>query len=500
VDNFKVRVNMNRLTRFTRCFGSVNQTRGFGSMKRNSHFAILTDADLIEFRKILDNPADVVDSSDDLEKYNRDWTGRYCGSATIALRPRTTEQVSRLLKYCNRRKLAVCPQGGNTGLVGGAVPVFDEIVLSLERLNRILHHDEVAGVLSAEAGCILETADNFVRERGFVMPLDLGAKGSCMLGGNVATNAGGLRVLRYGGLHGSVLGLQVVLADGTVLDGMGTCRKDNTGYDYKQLFIGSEGTLGVITKVNIATPPLPQSTNVALFSVAAFEDIKRLFGQARRDLGEILSAFEFWDVESQRLMDMHFPDNQLPIASGTFFVLVETSGSNAEHDQSKLLRFLEDSVSLIVDGTMAQDETQLKRLWALREGIPEACAREGIVYKYDISLPTAHMYDPVLALRARLDHPAIKQIIGYGHFGDGNIHVNVATHQYESAVVAQIEPYIYELVREHGGSISAEHGVGVLKASQMGRFAKTPAEMVLLRKIKTLLDPQGILNPYKVLP
>ncbi|PJF17345.1 putative D-lactate dehydrogenase (Cytochrome) [Paramicrosporidium saccamoebae] len=469
-------------------------------MTRNPTFAILKDADLTEFRKILDNSGDVVDSSDDLEKYNRDWTGRYCGSATIALRPRTTEQVSRLLKYCNRRRLAVCPQGGNTGLVGGAVPVFDEIVLSMERLNRLINHDEVSGVLSAEAGCILETADNFVRERGFVMPLDLGAKGSCMLGGNVATNAGGLRVLRYGGLHGSVLGLRVVLADGTVLDGMGACRKDNTGYDYKQLFIGSEGTLGVITEVNIATPPLPQSTNVALFSVAIFEDIKRLFGQARRDLGEILSAFEFWDVESQKLLDMHFPDNKLPIRPGAFFVLVETSGSDSEHDQSKLMRFLEDSEAQVVDGTMAQDETQLRRLWALRESIPEACAREGIVYKYDVSLPTARMYDPVLALRSRLAHPAISQIIGYGHFGDGNIHVNVATQHYEAAVVAQIEPYIYELVRKHGGSISAEHGVGVLKAPQMGRFAKTAAEMALLRNIKTLFDPRGILNPYKVLP
>jgi FAD/FMN-containing dehydrogenase len=445
---------------------------------------------------------DVIEDSSELEKYNHDWTKKYIGGARVAVRPSSTEQISSLLRYCNERGLAVVPQGGNTGLVGGSVPVFDELVLSLEKMSHVSSHDSVSGVLTVEAGCVLEAADSYVRERGFIMPLDLGAKGSCQLGGTIATNAGGLRLLRYGSLHGTVLGLESVLADGTILDGLNVCRKDNTGFDYKQLLIGSEGTLAVITKAVILTPTLPTSTNVALLAVERYESIARIFSRAKQDLGEILSAFEFWDDGSQKLLD-EYMSAKLPIEARTpFYVLIETSGSNAVHDGEKMSNLLTDLQvdGSVVDGTMAQDETQVKSLWSLREDIPEACARAGLVMKYDISLPTAKMYNPVIALHDRLaKYKSVLSVIGYGHYGDGNIHVNVAIKNYDPAVVADIEPFLYELVSDARGSISAEHGVGVMKSQHL-HYAKTSAEISILKGIKRLFDPKGILNPYKVLP
>lgn len=216
----------------------------------------------------------MIEDKGDLVKYNQDWTRKYRGHSPLVLRPKTAEQVANILKYCNERRLAVVPQGGNTGLVGGGVPVFDEIVMNMELMGKIHEFDPVSGVLQCEAGCTLEALDMWLRERGSMMPLDLGAKGSCQIGGNVATNAGGLRLLRYGSLHGSVMGLQSVLADGRILNGMNKCRKDNTGYDLKQLFIGSEGTLGVITDVSILTVPLPSSVQVALLAVPSLVSIE----------------------------------------------------------------------------------------------------------------------------------------------------------------------------------------------------------------------------------
>ncbi|KAJ2766128.1 D-lactate ferricytochrome c oxidoreductase, partial [Coemansia nantahalensis] len=211
----------------------------------------------------------------ELEGFNNDWLGKYRGRSQVVLRPKTTAEVAGILRYCNDERIAVVPQGGNTGLVGGGVPVGDEVVLSLRNLNKVRSYDEASGILVCDAGCVLEELDNFVAERSHVMPLDLGAKGSCHIGGNVATNAGGIRFLRYGSLHGSVLGLEVVLPDGTVLDNLSTLRKDNTGYDLKQLFIGSEGTLGVITGVSIATPRRPSAVNVAVLGVPSYAGVQR---------------------------------------------------------------------------------------------------------------------------------------------------------------------------------------------------------------------------------
>lgn len=285
-----------------------------------------------------DSPSAIIDgvnadASSDLETFNTDWMRKYRGHAQLVLKPSNTHQVSQILRYCNENSLAVVPQGGNTGLVGGSVPVFDEIVLSLGRMNKIHGFDEVSGILVADAGVILEVADNYLAERRHVFPLDLGAKGSCQIGGTVATNAGGLRLLRYGSMHGNVLGLEAVLPDGTVVDDLSTLRKNNTGYDLKQLFIGGEGTLGVITKISILCPQRSRAVNVAAFGIDSFENCQRAFQEAKGRLSEIISAFEFMDGNSQRVLEAA-KDQKLPLEGAhPYYCLIETSGSNPDHDQ-----------------------------------------------------------------------------------------------------------------------------------------------------------------------
>jgi (R)-2-hydroxyglutarate---pyruvate transhydrogenase len=272
------------------------------------------------------------DASADLEAFNCDWMRKYRGQTKLVLKPKSADEVSKIMKYCNANMLAVVPQGGNTGLVGGSVPVFDEIVVSTARMNNIRSFDEVSGTLVADAGCILETVDRYLAERSHIFPLDLGAKGSCHIGGNVATNAGGLRLLRYGSLHGNILGVEAVLPDGTVVDELSTLRKNNTGYDVKQLFIGAEGTIGIITGISILCPQRPQFANVAYFGLESFEKVQLAFREAKRHLSEILSAFELMDCGSQDLVKI-VTDKRPPLeGKHQFYCLIETSGSSKEHD------------------------------------------------------------------------------------------------------------------------------------------------------------------------
>lgn len=252
--------------------------------------------------------------ADDIEPCNTDWMKKYRGHCKLVLKPGSTEQVSKILKYCNDNMLAVVPQGGNTGLVGGSVPVFDEIVLNMSRMNQVRDFDEVSGVLVADAGVILEAADHYLAERGYIFPLDLGAKGSCHIGGNVACNAGGLRLLRYGSLHGNVLGIEAVLPDGTIVDDLFKLRKNNTGYDLKQLFIGSEGTIGVITGISIQCPQRPKAQNVAFFGLESFEQCQQAFRNAKSHLSEILSAFEMMDNSAHTLVQ-RVTGNKRPLES-----------------------------------------------------------------------------------------------------------------------------------------------------------------------------------------
>lgn len=496
-------------SRLWRCGGSQRRRRlaQIAAVTRDSAYAEVDPADITFFEKVCGSKGVVQDEAD-LEPYNADWMGRYKGASAVALRPRDTEAVAQILRYCNERRIAVVPQGGNTGLVGGSVPIFDEVVLSLGAMNKILSFDESAGVVVAEAGVILEALDGYVGERGYRVPLDLGAKGSCQIGGNVATNAGGSRFLRYGSLRGSVLGLEAVLADGRVMDTLTSLKKDNTGYDLKQLHIGGEGTLGIITKVAIACPIKSPIVNTAVVKVATFDDVRKLLVLTKQRLGEILSAYEFMDCESVAMATCNLSHVSNPLEQEkneqSCYVLIETAGSDMEHDRAKLDRFVEEAFEsgLAADGVIAESATQADALWELRESLPEAVAKAGqggSTLKYDISLPLEDFYDIVVEARALVGGKA--EVVGWGHVGDGNLHLNIAIPDAANvdAVKALTEPWVYEWVASKRGSVSAEHGLGQMKANAIG-YSKSAVAVDTMRLLKTALDPNGILNPHKLLP
>ena len=483
-------------------------TNAYPNLKRNPSFAEITEQDVKFFKDLLGAQSAVIDgvttdAADDIEPFNSDWMRKYRGHTTLVLKPQNVEEVSKVLKYCNERKLAVVPQGGNTGLVGGSIPVFDEIVINTGRMNKIRSFDETSGVLVADAGVILEVADQYLAEREHLFPLDLGAKGSCHIGGNVATNAGGLRLLRYGSMHGNVLGLEAVLADGTIVDSLSTLRKNNTGYDLKQLFIGAEGTIGIITGVSILCPPRPKAVNVAYFGVESYEQLTRAYKEAKGQLSEILSAFELMDKRTQELVH-HTTGNRYPLEGEyPFYCLVETSGSNAEHDMAKLEAFLENIMGegIVADGVLAQDETQFHSIWRWREGITEALNHTGGTYKYDVSIPLPELYQLVEDCRERLtqmglvgeddESKPIHSVVGYGHMGDSNLHLNVGVRQYTKEVEKAIEPWVYEWIQKRSGSISAEHGLGLAKKEFIG-YSQNETMQKLMKQLKDLYDPVSL--------
>ncbi|KAL9623103.1 MAG: hypothetical protein Q9160_002617 [Pyrenula sp. 1 TL-2023] len=486
----------------------------YPSIKRDTKFSQLTNEHVQHFKSILGTEAAVIDgvstdASADLEAFNTDWMRKYRGHTKLAVKPQTKEELSRILRYCNEHKLAVVPQGGNSGLVGGSVPVFDEIVINLGRMNKIRSFDEVSGILVVDGGCVLEIADNYLAERSHIFPLDLGAKGSCQIGGNVSTNAGGLRLLRYGNLHGNVLGVEAVLPDGTIVNDLSTLRKNNTGYDLKQLFIGSEGTIGIITGVSIICPKRSNAVNVAYFGLPSFDHVKKAFVEAKSQLSEILSAFELMDGRSQSFVH-RVTGNKRPLEGDhPFYCLIETSGSNAEHDSEKLESFLEHVMGseIVSDGVLAQDESQRSSLWGWREGITEAIGHYGGTYKYDLSIPLDELYKLVDDTRDRLTemgfvgddekHPVI-DVVGYGHMGDSNLHLNVPVRRYDKEVEKALEPWVYEWIAKRTGSISAEHGLGIAKRDFVG-YSKNETMIALMKQVKQLFDPVGIMNPYKYL-
>lgn len=479
-------------------------TDAYPNLKRNPNFAKLTEEHVKFFKEALGSGSAVIDgvtsdATDDLQPFNGDWMRKYNGRTQLVLRPQNAEEVSKVLKYCNENKLAVVPQGGNTGLVGGSVPVFDEIVINTSRMNNIRSFDENSGVLVADAGVILETADQFLATKNHAFPLDLGAKGSCHIGGNVSTNAGGLRLLRYGSLHGNVLGIEAVLPDGTVVNDLSSLRKNNTGYDMKHLFIGGEGTIGIVTGVSIICPQRPKAVNVAFFGIESFEQVRQAFLEAKGQLSEILSAFELMDGRSQDLV-FKTTGNKRPLdGSYPFYCLVETNGSNGEHDNAKLEAFLEHIMGegIVADGVLAQDETQIQSLWGWREGITEALSHVGGTYKYDVSIPLTELYQLVEDTRERLtslglvgddDKFPVRDVIGYGHMGDSNLHLNVSVRQYNKEVEKAIEPWVYEWIQKRNGSISAEHGLGIAKKDFIG-YSRSDTMISLMGQQKKLYDP-----------
>ncbi|PTB64359.1 hypothetical protein BBK36DRAFT_1136082 [Trichoderma citrinoviride] len=484
----------------------------YPGLKRDDKFATLTADDVAHFKQLLGGEHAVIDGAkaaaeDDLKPFNEDWMHKYRGQSRLVLKPASTDEVSQILKYCNERKLAVVPQGGNTGLVGGSVPIFDEIIINMSRMNQIHSFDDVSGSLVLDAGVILEVADQYLAERGYIFPLDLGAKGSCQVGGNVATNAGGLRLLRYGSLHGNVLGMEAVLPDGTVMNDLCALRKNNTGYDLKQLFIGGEGTLGIITKLVIQCPQRSSAVNVAFFGLESYEKAQLAFREAKKQLGEILSAFELMDSRSQEIVHQIKGEDRPLEGEHPFYCLIETSGSNGDHDYEKLEKFLEDVLTkeIVIDGVVAQGESQAKALWSWRESITECIGHGGGVYKYDVSIPLAEMYTLVEDVKARMgelgligeteEHP-VSAVVGYGHMGDSNLHLNVAVRRYDAKVEQALEPFVYEWIAKRNGSISAEHGLGLAK-KKFVQYSRNDTVIGLMKQIKNLYDPNGIMNPYK---
>ncbi|KAG2197815.1 hypothetical protein INT46_011386 [Mucor plumbeus] len=481
--------------------------------QRNPAFSKITNKDVDFFKTVL-APNNIVHESDpesvNMIQYNTDWFNLYRGSSSLCLFPTTTDQVSQILKYCNKQRLAVVPQGGNTGVSGGAIPVFDEIIVNTSKMNKIRHFDAVSGAAVVDCGVVLEVLDQYLEPKGYTVPLDLGAKGSCQLGGNVSTNAGGLRLMRFGNLHGNVLGLEVVLPDGTILENLSTLRKDNTGYDLKQLFIGAEGTLGLVTGVSLLTPRRPKAVNVAMVGLDSFEDVQKAFVMAKEDLSEILSAFEFWDgdsvgvVKSQMMQDVNYPID----GEHAFYALLETQGSKQEHDQEKLDeylgRLLENGVAK--DGVMAQDAKQVNSLWGWREKIPESISKSGTAMTYDVAMEVPLLYKMVEDAKKHFGEKnqlgpgkLYSNLLGFGHVGDGNLHIMANLDGFDNHGQEAMDEFVFSWAMKNNGSITAEHGVGVSKVNYMNR-AKSPVQLALMRTLKNAIDPNGIMNPYKVIP
>ncbi|XP_078616343.1 D-2-hydroxyglutarate dehydrogenase, mitochondrial-like [Branchiostoma floridae x Branchiostoma japonicum] len=468
----------------------------FPQLKRGD-FARVSDRDLQVFERLV--PSRVLTEPDDIEGHNVDWSGTCRGDGQVLLRPKTTEEVSAILRYCNGRRLAVVPQGGNTGLVGGSVPVFDEVIISLSLMDKIISLDEISGVLVCQAGCVVDKINGALEPHGLMTPHILGSKGSCQIGGNISTNAGGLRMLRYGNLHGNVLGLEAVLANGDVLDCLSSLRKDNTGYDLKQLFIGSEGSLGVVTAASVLCPRIPGAVIVALLGCDSFAQVLQTYDAAKTMLQEILSAVEFMDRASMEVVQENL-QLTCPLGAHRYYLLVETSGSNAAHDEEKLNSLLGYVMEngIVGDGTVATEPSKVQALWALRENVAVALRRDGCVYKYDVTVPMSRFYDLVVDTRERVGTD-VTRVVGYGHLGESDIHLNVTCPQHSDQIFDALEPWVYDWVAKCKGSVSAEHGMGILKRDYLYHSNTGPA-VLLMKQLKKLMDPKGILNPYKIFP
>jgi glycolate oxidase subunit GlcD len=437
----------------------------------------------------------------DLAEYGRDWTRVYAPApSTIAL-PRTTDEVARLLRLCNDAQVAVVPSGGRTGLAGGAVAKNGEIVLSLSRMRKLSDIDVLGSTLRVQAGAVTEAVHQHCEPLGLTWPVDFASKGSSTVGGNIATNAGGVKVIRYGLTRNWVLGLQVVTPTGDVLELNGALEKNNTGLDLRQLFIGSEGILGVITEATLKLARLPARQSVLLFAVDDVASVLRVFRDARK-APITIAAFEFFTQKCLDRVQRHRKVRSPFEPSYGCYVLLEVEDTEEDALETWLASLFERG--LIHDGALAQNSTQAAELWALREGISESLSATGLPHKNDIALPVAALE----GFCAELDQTFAKnypdwEICLFGHIGDGNLHVNVMKPDALDQATflkrtSEADHAMFTLVQKHGGSISAEHGIGLLKKPYLP-YSRSAAELNLIRSVKAALDPKGILNPGKVL-
>lgn len=467
---------------------------------------------------MLDELIQIVGSShvltqEQADPYLVDWRGRYRGKALAVVRPADTEQVAAVVKLCVANDVPIVTLGGNTGLCGGATPDDSgtAIVLWTGRLNRVRAIDTDNDTITVEAGCVLQSIQEAAREAGRLFPLSLAAEGSCTIGGNLATNAGGTQVLRYGNARELTLGLEVVTADGEIWNGLRGLRKDNTGYDLRDLFVGSEGTLGIITAATLKLYPLPVAQRTAMLAFDSLEDSVTFLSQAREGFGAALTGFEVMASPVVHRVVELFTDQRIPFeaasAQAPWYALLELSDSeSAEHAQARFEQVLGQAIEqgLLVDAVIAQSVAQSKAFWHLRESIPLAEAQLGKSIKHDVSIPISSIAKFVQVTNEALQDkfPGVQNIV-FGHLGDGNLHYNVgpAPGQAESALL-DLQSHVYELVHDSvaafDGSISAEHGIGQLKRDELPRY-KSAVELGLMRRIKQALDPKGLLNPGKVI-
>ncbi|MCA1297858.1 FAD-binding oxidoreductase [Stappia indica] len=463
--------------------------------------------EIVGERNALRDPADMA-------PYLREWRDLYVGKTPVVLRPGSREEVSQILAHANAHGLKIVPQGGNTGLVGGQIPddSATEIVLSLSRMNKVREIDAAGFSMTVEAGCTLQAIHDAAEAEDRMFPLTLGSQGSCQIGGNIATNAGGTAVLAYGNTRELVLGLEVVLPDGSIMEGLRSLRKDNTGYDLKQIFIGSEGTLGVITAAVLKLFPLPRERDVAFVGLSSPEAALELFSTARGRAGAMLTGFELMPRVGLEFTLRHLDGTRDPLqAPSPWYVLVElSSGTESGEDQAPTRTLMEAilgeafEAGLVEDAALAESGAQAADFWRLRHGLSEVQREEGGSIKHDVSVPVASvpafLAEAIAAVEAKV--PGCRPV-PFGHMGDGNIHFNVSqpVGADKAAFIAgwdDMNKVVHDIVQRYGGSISAEHGIGRLKRDLLAEV-KSPVELEMMRRIKQAFDPNGILSPGRVL-
>ncbi len=451
------------------------------------------------------------DPSTDLSAWERDWRKRAQGRALAVVRPANVQEVSEVVKACANAKISIVPQGGNTGLAVGSIPddSGQQVVLSLQRMNKIRSLDAANLTVIAEAGCILQQVQTHVEEAGYLFPLSLAAEGSCTLGGNLGTNAGGTQVVRFGNTRELCLGLEVVTAQGDIWHGLSGLRKDNTGYDLRNLLIGSEGTLGIITAACMKLYPQPAAQLTAWAAVPSMEAAVSLLGLAHERLGAGLTGFEVMGQFALGLVDRHHPQLRVPLFKETpWCVLLENSDHESEaHARAGFEGLMETALDKgwVTDAVVAESLAQAQGLWQIRESIPLAQATEGLNIKHDISIPVSRIPQFVAETDALLQSkiPGIR-LVNFGHLGDGNLHYNVQAPAGTDGPAFlknhedEVNTWVFDQVKAFNGSISAEHGIGSLKADKLAHY-KDPTALAMMKAIKQALDPQNIMNPGRVI-